>query len=37
VLCVVFFTAMMLLQAARREARALRVGGITPAGAAVSP
>jgi uncharacterized membrane protein YfcA len=37
VLFVVFFTAMMLLQAARREARALRVGAITPAVAAVSP
>jgi uncharacterized membrane protein YfcA len=36
VLFVVFSTAMMLLQAARREARALRLGGIRPAGAAVS-
>jgi uncharacterized membrane protein YfcA len=37
VMFVVFFTAMMLLRAGRREARALRLGAITPAGAAVSP
>jgi hypothetical protein len=37
VLFVVFFTAMMLLQAARREARTLRLRAITPAGASVSP
>jgi uncharacterized membrane protein YfcA len=37
VMFVVFFTAMMLLQAGRREARALRLRAITPAGAAVSP
>jgi uncharacterized membrane protein YfcA len=37
VMFVVFFTAMMLLQAGRREARARRLGGITPAGAPVSP
>lgn len=37
VLFVVFFTAMMLFQAGRREARALRLGAITQAGAAVSP
>ena len=37
VIFVVIFTAMMLLQAARREAMALRLGVITPAGAAASP
>jgi len=37
VLFVVFFTAMMLLRAARREATALRLMPITPAGAAESP
>ena len=37
VLFVVFYTATLLLQSGRREARALRLGAITPAGAAVSP
>ena len=37
VIFVVLFTAMMLLQAGRREARALRVGGITPARSTVAP
>lgn len=37
VMFVVFLTAMMLLQAGRREARALRRGAITPAGAAATP
>jgi hypothetical protein len=36
VLFVVFFTAMMLLRAGWREARARRLGAITPAEAAAS-